>query len=163
FVRLRPLIVIFILLIELFAFTQGREAMLVFIVGCSLASIFSPDHKALGRLSALVGVAVAVMCVLAALDIQFAGGGARTISVRQLVLNTTSIFTHAGSEQVQDTKEWRLNWWSDIIDYTVHGRYFWSGKGFGPNLADSDGYQTNNQEAGEPPLRSPHNAHMTIL
>jgi hypothetical protein len=164
FVRLRPLIVIFILLVELFAFTQGREAMLVFMVGCSLASIFSPDRKALGRLAALIGAAAAVMCVLAALDFKFArDGSARVISVRQLVLNTTSIFTHAGSEQVQDTKEWRLNWWSDIIDYTVHGRYFWSGKGFGPNLADTDGYQTNNAEAGEPPLRSPHNAHMTIL
>jgi hypothetical protein len=75
------------------------------------------------------------------------------------VENATSIFT--GSDSNDFTKEWRLNWWSDIINYTVHGPYFWTGKGFGPNLADIDGYQTSSPDYA--PLRSPHNAHMTIL
>ena len=51
-----------------------------------------------------------------------------------------------------------MNWWTDIVNYTVHGRYFWGGKGFGINLADDDGYQV-----GDRTLRSPHNVHMTIL
>jgi len=25
--------------------------------------------------------------------------------------------------------------------YTIHGRYFWTGKGFGVNLADDDGFR----------------------
>jgi O-antigen ligase len=71
----------------------------------------------------------------------------------------TSTFT--GGDNEDETREWRLNWWSDITNYTVHGPYFWTGKGFGPNLADTDGYQTSAPD--ETQLRSPHNAHMTIL
>ena len=51
-----------------------------------------------------------------------------------------------------------MQWWTDIVNYTVHGRYFWGGKGYGINLADDDGYQV-----GDGTLRSPHNVHMTIL
>jgi len=164
FARLRPIAVLFILVVELVAFTQGREAMLAFMVGCFVASIFSPDHQVLRRAVAYIGVFAAVMAVAAVLDIQFAPRqGERTISVRQFVLNATSIFTRTDSDLVNPTKEWRLNWWSDIIGYTVKGSYFWSGRGFGPNLADTDGYQTSNLEAGEAPTRSPHNANMTVL
>jgi O-antigen ligase len=60
---------------------------------------------------------------------------------------------------MEATREWRLNWWKDIINYTVHGRYFWTGKGFGINLAEDDGYEV--LKGGE--LRSPHNGHMVIL
>jgi hypothetical protein len=79
------------------------------------------------------------------------------------VINATDIFSTSGSHRGDDTREWRLNWWSDIIHYTLHGPYFWKGKGFGVNLADSDGYQTTDLQSGEPPLRSPHSVHMTIL
>ena len=37
------------------------------------------------------------------------------------------------------------------------GPYKWTGKGYGINLADDDGYQIDGS------LRSPHNGHMTIL
>jgi O-antigen ligase len=60
---------------------------------------------------------------------------------------------------MESNKEWRLNWWHDIVDYTVYGKYFWHGKGFGVNLADDDGYQVHKDNQ----LRSPHNVHMTIL
>jgi hypothetical protein len=164
FVRLRFKTLIFILLIELFTFSQGREAMLAFLVGCSLASAFSPNRHALRRVLAIVGISAVVLSVLGALDFQIPGQKeGRDVAVRQLVINATSVFTNTGSERADGTKEWRLNWWSDIIDYTVHGPYFWDGKGFGPSLADIDGYQVGDPELGEPPLRSPHNAHMTIL
>ena len=166
FGRLRLLALMVILLVELFVFTQGRQAMLAFIVGCSLASVFSPDPRALRRLVVVVCLSAVTIGMLAGFDIEFGRGDGRAVSVRQLVINTTSIFTHvetADADLVEGSKRWRLSWWSDIIDYTFHGRYFWSGKGFGPNLADMDGYQTENVEAGMAPLRSPHNAHMTIL
>jgi O-antigen ligase len=60
---------------------------------------------------------------------------------------------------LEDTKEWRLAWWHDIYKYTVEGPYFFSGKGYGINLANSDGYQVADDDG----LRSPHNSHLTFL
>lgn len=87
-------------------------------------------------------------------------GRAREFSVRQLMLNVTSIIGDESEGDLDNTKSWRLQWWGKIIDYTFDGEYFWQGKGFGVNLADSDGYQV---EFDATPLRSPHNGHMTIL
>ena len=42
-----------------------------------------------------------------------------------------------GTTQTEATKEWRLAWWGTIIGYTIDGPYFWTGKGYGINLADS--------------------------
>ncbi|OQA17650.1 MAG: O-Antigen ligase [bacterium ADurb.Bin363] len=57
------------------------------------------------------------------------------------------------------SKRWRVMWWKVIINYTFYGEYFLTGKGFGINLADDDGFQTTRDHA----LRSPHNGHLTIL
>ena len=61
------------------------------------------------------------------------------------------------------TKEWRRQWWETIVDETVHGPYFWRGRGFGENLAVAHSIPGFQSEAGDWPLRSPHNAHMTVL
>jgi O-antigen ligase len=45
-------------------------------------------------------------------------------------------------------------------DTLYGGPHFWTGRGFGLNLAVEDGYG-GEREAN--PLRSPHNAHMTLL
>jgi hypothetical protein len=71
----------------------------------------------------------------------------------------TGVVFDRTSQRQLNTREWRLSWWRTIIDYTVLGEYFWTGKGFGVNLAESDGYQIDQ----DPPLRSPHNVHMTFL
>jgi hypothetical protein len=63
------------------------------------------------------------------------------------------------TERQLNTRQWRLDWWNTIVDYTVRGEYFWTGKGFGENLAVSDGFETGH----DPPVRSPHNIHMTFL
>jgi O-antigen ligase len=52
-----------------------------------------------------------------------------------------------------------LAWWGKIIDYTVFGTYLRTGKGFGVNLADADGFQSTLDHS----LRSPHNSGMTVL
>ena len=160
FIRLRPLSFILILLFELFAFTQAREAMVVFVVGSALATVLSLEGRALRHLAVCIGACATVVGVLFVVDLNFGSEDLRRpVSVRQYVENVTTIFT--GGESDDETREWRLNWWSDITNYTVHGPYFWTGKGFGPNLADTDGYQTSGPD--EAPLRSPHNGHMTIL
>jgi O-antigen ligase len=49
-----------------------------------------------------------------------------------------------------------------IVNDTVFGPNFWTGRGFGLNLADADGFRdgTNRDHA---PLREPHNVIMTML
>ena len=83
----------------------------------------------------------------------------RPISVSQFVENITSLVTETDSGALEGTKEFRLRWWSDIIDYTINGEYFWTGKGFGINLADDDGFQVYDDHS----LRAPHNGHIEIL
>jgi hypothetical protein len=83
----------------------------------------------------------------------------RRVRVAQIVENIASIAGHGGA-QTEDTTQWRANWWQIIVDKTVRGPYFWTGRGFGVNLAVEDGLARANSER---PLRSPHSAHMTIL
>jgi len=85
----------------------------------------------------------------------------RILSVDQILENAQSIFfkSERSDLDLEGTKKWREMWWDKIIDYTVFGDYFWTGKGFGINLADDDGFQGGLSHE----LRSPHNAHMTVL
>ena len=78
---------------------------------------------------------------------------------RQFVENFTSIVSEGDSSALEGTKEFRLRWWGDIINYTINGPYFWTGKGFGVNLADDDGFQVYADHS----LRAPHNGHIEIL
>lgn len=88
----------------------------------------------------------------------------REISARQLVENFSSI---VGSKNAQtdlvNTSTWRKEWWEEIFNYTLQGPYFWTGKGFGINLAVSDGFETNINDPSKPLTRSPHSCHFTIL
>lgn len=111
--------------------------------------------------SLLVLIAVAVILVAGAfvLNPRVDLGIQRNISFQQLVDNVTSIVIDRPNTVQQGTKEWRLEWWSAIVDYTVDGPYFWTGKGYGVNLADSDGFQVNADRS----LRAPHSAHFEFL
>ena len=93
------------------------------------------------------------------------GESRNTISAQALLLNVQSITGQSGSDAGarEGTKRWRLNWWTDIVNYTVHGPYFWTGKGYGINLADADGYQLGFYSANDTTLRSPHSAHFNVL
>jgi hypothetical protein len=84
----------------------------------------------------------------------------RAISPDQIAVNLTSLFSGEGND-LDGTRSWRILWWRTIIDYTVFGDYFWTGKGFGINLAADDGFPSLSAE--ERPNRSPHNGHLTVL
>jgi hypothetical protein len=73
--------------------------------------------------------------------------------------NIISIFFSSSNSQLQGTKQFRLAWYGAIIDYTFHGPYFWDGKGFGINLADSDGFQGTPDHS----LREVPNSHLAVL
>jgi hypothetical protein len=83
----------------------------------------------------------------------------RQVSIGQLLDNISSVFTTSSNNGLEGTKAFRLAWWKKIIDYTIFGPYFWTGKGFGVNLADDDGFQATADHS----LRAPHNSHLTAL
>jgi hypothetical protein len=83
----------------------------------------------------------------------------RPATLQQLIENILSLFGSSSNDRLEGTKEFRLAWWGKIIDYTVFGDYFWTGKGFGVNLADADGFQITRDHS----LRAPHNSHLTVL
>ena len=83
----------------------------------------------------------------------------RQVGIRQVIENFVSIFVPSSDSGLSGTRAFRLAWWSEIVDYTVFGPYFWDGKGFGVNLATDDGFQPTADQS----LRAPHNSHMTAL
>ena len=83
----------------------------------------------------------------------------RPQTLQQMIENLFSVFGESSDPGLEGTKQFRLAWWGEIVDYTVFGEHFWTGKGFGVNLADDDGFQTT----ADGSLRAPHNSHLTVL
>ena len=136
----------------------NRGGLMACLVPISVAAIVGGHVARLGR---PLFVCAVLFAIAYALDLKIDVPGGRGIGAVQLVDGLASIFGDSKSSNFDGTKEWRLRWWGTIIDYTVHGPYFWHGKGFGINLAEADGFVVG--DAGPPVLRSPHNSHLTLL
>ena len=145
--------------------SSSRGAMLAFAVPVTLAAILVGKARAVVRVVALI-----LIVVFAAIIVESTFGDFRTptssaqrsIDPQQFVDNITSTFSESGNGQAEATKAWRLEWWNIIVADTVFGPNFWTGRGFGLNLADADGFR-DGDHPDRPALRSPHNVHMTIL
>lgn len=132
-----------------------RAGMLAIAVAVLVVLLFRPGTR---WWKPLVLITLLVTSFLA-FNVRITLGEARnTISAESLLLNIQSITGSSSEAYREGSKRWRLEWWNDIVDYTVQGPYFWAGKGYGINLADADGHQL---EDGQ--LRSPHNGHLSIL
>ncbi len=132
-----------------------RAGLLAITVALLIVLLFRPGRAWWKPLTIM---ALLATCFVAFnIQIALGSGGRTTVSAQALLLNVRGITGESGEDYRDGTKRWRLNWWTDILNYTVHGPYFWSGKGYGINLADADGYQLDGK------LRSPHNGHLTIL
>jgi O-antigen ligase len=108
----------------------------------------------------LLGVtALLAVLTLAVVNPNVHARDGRAVSLGQITSNLTSIAGGHGDSSLAGTRNFRIEWWHAIWRYTVHGPYFWSGKGFGINLGDADGFQPNADHS----LRAPHNTHMTVL
>ena len=153
-----------------FLSVRSRGCMLAFVVPLSIAIIVTGKWRAA---TAIVVTVASLLTLAYMLDLSIQTGewgkaagsqlAGREISAEQLVWNFVSIFgftpnAHGGLE---GTKSFRLEWWKVIYDYTVNGLYFWTGKGFGINLAAVDGFI--NVHENMPLMRSPHNGHITML
>ena len=141
----------------------SRGAMLSVVLPIAFAMLM------LGRLRLMlhaVGVGLAIFAALFTLEstlgynTEAKDSWTRPFSAHQIVENAMSIFGQSGV-QGEGTKKWRENWWHIIIQDSFHGPNFWSGRGFGVNIAEEDGFSGNTEDRA--PLRSPHNVFMTML
>lgn len=135
-----------------------RAGMVAFGVATAVCAVYRPLHPMIWRLVGAMGIAV-VLLWATNIHVPVPGGKGREISFEQFVINLKSVASDTGTDGLDSTKEWRMDWWHDILHYTLRGRYFWSGKGFGINLANDDGYQVMSDNS----LRAPHSAHLDML
>lgn len=137
--------------------STSRAAALAALLGLAVAVVLSRRVQWGGI---AFGAAIVVIVIVSS-DIRATLKGGE-LSVGHLTESLTSIVSDdAGGgdwERLQITKEWRLRWWGTIVSYTVRGKYFWQGKGYGISLAADDGFLV-----GDRTVRSPHNAFMTVL
>ncbi len=133
----------------------SRGALVTFLLGLLALAIARPIRHGMKLLAFCVILVVSLFLFRVELDT----GGSRRISLTQLADNTRSILGGQSDISLEGTRRWRLAWWNRVVGYTFGGEYFWTGKGYGINLADSDGFQTYSDHS----LRSPHNGHLTIL
>ncbi len=151
----------------------SRAAILATLAGLTLAMVLS-FRRAVVLLALAVGIAWLVVAASGARIIvpkRDQGAVRKEISSANLTRTFNSLWK-LGERGVRQrrlvrgqrvlrarTAAWRLRWWRKIVGYTLFGPYRWTGKGFGVNLADDDGFQVRRDHG----LRSPHNVFMTIL
>jgi hypothetical protein len=164
FRKVSSLWILLVLASMIMASVSSRGALLAFVLPFSFAVLV------LGKVRVVVPAVVAGLVIFAtayAVETAFTDYHAartsseRSLSARQIVDNVAGI-AGQGEQQMEDTKTWRLEWWDIILSDTVYGPNFWTGRGFGLNLADADGFQ-DGDHPDLPALRSPHNVHMTVL
>jgi hypothetical protein len=145
------------------ASTINRGGMLAFVIPVFFAAVVSGKARFLAKVL-VIGVVI-FGAAYAVESVVYNGQDSSTQRERQLrpsqlVENAKSILG-AKDPKLEASRIWRLQWWTLIMQDTLYGGpHFWTGRGFGLNLAVEDGY---GGERDASPLRSPHNAHMTLL
>ena len=139
--------------------SPSRGAFLAAMIPLTIAFIAGGNVK---RMLPLLLAGVLAFSVGYAADVDIPMQGGRSMGPRQIVHDVESLLGRSDEANLDNTKAWRLTWWNTIVHYTFHGTYFWTGKGFGQSLAEVDGFIVG-EENGGPLLRSPHNAHLTML
>jgi len=133
----------------------SRTSLLVVAAVLMLVSLMRPLNV---RLYHLLFITLTFIVVVLVVDPRLEIRG-RTVSVTDVYQRIEGIFDQSEDPGAEGSKQFRLNWWTDIIRYTFTGDHFWTGKGYGINLADDDGYQVTRDGS----LRNPHNGHLTVL
>lgn len=151
FIALKPPITAFLMLFLINVGYVGSQAnrsgTVAFAIAFLIVGINQLQSKRLWKILIVVGIALTFIIAL----------NPNLIEVVSAKLGT--IFSDEGSTRYQGTKEWRQKWWTKIINYTFGGEYFWTGRGFGINLATVDGFDPFQDGV----LRSPHNGHINFL
>lgn len=162
FRQLSLLHILFVVATAVVASVTSRGAMLAFVVPVLFASVVFGKARAVAMIVAAGVVIFSIaFAVETALPQHKGNRTERLVSARQIADNVGSIFGQGG-ELTEGTKQWREDWWRIIINDTLHGPHFWTGRGFGLNLGEADGIE-GTADRDNPPTRSPHSVHMTVL
>ncbi|WP_412030213.1 O-antigen ligase family protein [Deinococcus yunweiensis] len=144
-----------LVLVTVASLVNGRAALVTVGAAVMLVLVLRPlSHW--GRPLLVTAVMLSAVLIV---NPKFEASNGRELSVDGLVLALQSIAGGTGESSVDGTRTWRLQWWEKIEKYTIHGDYFWMGKGYGVNLANSDGFQVYSDQS----LRNPHSIHFSIL
>lgn len=139
----------------------GRTGLAAFVAAFTVLWLNPWGLRLSVRAVPLFGVLAAVLAVMFIWDLNLgADARSRAISPRQLVLNVVGSFGETG-EGLDGTREARLAMWDTIMDYTLFGSYFWTGKGYGINVAEDAGMPIDPKATT--PARHPENSHLTFL
>jgi len=133
--------------------SRNRGGLVSIILALGLVTMFRPNNR-LGRLVLPCAVLVSLLLIF---DVSIPTGGNRELSPQQIFDNIASVVGKSKQENLTETVDWRLQWWEGILKDTVYGDSFWSGLGYGTDIAGRYGF---NDWTGN---RSPHNGHLTIL
>jgi O-antigen ligase len=140
-----------------FVLFYNRGGTLAILASVIVVLVLRPK-RVLGKVAWIAAVILAATLTSLAFNVKGTIRG-RNASAREIATIFSSIKGQSSYTPTSSTREWRLNWWDKIWAYTVHGPYFWTGKGYGINLANDDGFQVLQGEL----LRSPHNGAFTVL
>lgn len=133
--------------------SRNRGGMLSVFLACCIILMFKP----MGRLNRVILPALIVVFLGLAFDIKVPVGGDRYFSVQQILDNIESVVSKSDKTELTGTASWRLEWWTKIYKETVHGEFFWDGRGYGVDLSQVHNFADSTKN------RSPHNGHLTIL
>ncbi len=145
------------LLLIVAAGTQSRGGFLaaLFILGV----VFVLARHARAAMLGILGVSVLVAIMAAALDVKFQLDR-RELSVNQVIENVQSISQEARSgSRFDNTTQWRLNLWGDVMEDVLRQDRVYAGLGFGENLA----IRYDVIPRSSVPLRNPHNSHLSVI
>lgn len=134
--------------------TQNRAGLVAATLGLAIAWLVTPLRS---RLTIAAGGAVLLMVAVPAILNVSIDVGARTVSVDQVVENTTSILMGADAPgSLGNNVEWRQQLWSAATDDLFDTGKAVFGFGYGENIAAR-------YEADDTDLRNPHNSHLSVL
>ncbi|HTV09624.1 MAG TPA: O-antigen ligase family protein, partial [Candidatus Aquilonibacter sp.] len=140
----------------LIVISASRGAFMALLLSLATVAILRPSARLI--LAGAIALVLAIVVACANPTIKLSTG--RQISSSQVVENVTSTFSHtSGDVEMEEARQWRIDWWHSIIHYTIDGPYFWLGKGFGVDLASDDGFAVSKDDQ----TRSPHDACLNIL
>lgn len=146
----------------LLAIAAGRSRSAMLAIGVAvLAMVWRPTKRMLQMLAVCVLIFVFLLVTDIRIDL-----GYREVSARQFLANISSLIgsDEAASDLDATTtrnKDWRAAWWDAIYNDAVDNSRIIVGLGWGVNLADHFGFQTEASDVNA--LRNPHNALLGIL
>lgn len=145
------------LLVIVAAGTQNRGGFVAAFVVLTVV-FFMARHARVAMLGVLA-LSVLLAILAAALDVRLQLDR-RELSVEQIIENVRSVTEETSATGEANTTQWRLSFWTIVLDEMAEDRRWTAGYGFGENLAARFGFENPDTDT---PLRSPHNSHLSVL